>query len=295
MNKYPIHKTNNLPISNERYRCLLCKGEEIKPLYEKNNCQVVKCKRCNFIWVPSIPPIIEEDFYEKEYFCSDREEIGYKNYIGDGQVSWKRRKSKDYYWHQQDYVSLVQRFKEKGKLLDIGCASGFFLKKALERGFKTVGVEISKYASNYGRENFGLQIFNGTLKEANFKNEEFDVITMWHVLEHLVDPESYIEEIYRILKKNGFLFIETPNIMGLGGRLKGVNWKSLRLPEHLNHFSPDTLQLFIENKGFKTQEVSTPTDDPQKRGKVEHLAKIAFYFMRILKLGGCIRLVSQKL
>lgn len=127
-----------------------------------------------------------------------------------------------------------------------------------------------------------------------FKNDEFDVVTAWHVIEHLVDPCDEVSEVYKILKEDGLFFIEIPNIKGLGGRIKGVRWKNLRPPEHLNYFSPKSLRLFLEKNGFKIIHLSTPTDDPQKRGRFKELAKIFFWIMKELKLGGYVRVVCKK-
>jgi len=121
----------------------------------------------------------------------------------------------------------------KGRLLDIGCGSGAFLAKMRELGWNVTGVEFDRKTVKVAREHFGLNIYEGTLEEADFFENEFDVLTMNHVIEHFYDPITTLKEVYRILKPGGKLVIITPNIESLGARLFGRAWLHWDPPRHL--------------------------------------------------------------
>jgi 2-polyprenyl-3-methyl-5-hydroxy-6-metoxy-1,4-benzoquinol methylase len=96
----------------------------------------------------------------------------------------------------------------------------------------------------------GVEVFVGELREAHFSAEEFDVVTLFHVLEHVLDPYSFLLEVNRILKENGLLVIRTPNIDSLISKVVGKYWSWVDPPRHLFYFSPDTLKKMLEKTGF---------------------------------------------
>ena len=121
----------------------------------------------------------------------------------------------------------------RGRLLDIGCGSGAFLAKMSELGWDAVGVEFDKQAIKVAREHFGLNVYEGTLKEVGFFDNEFDALTINHVIEHFYNPITTLKECYRILKPKGKLVVITPNIESLGARLFGRAWLHWDPPRHL--------------------------------------------------------------
>lgn len=112
------------------------------------------------------------------------------------------------------FVSILNKLEHyKGKILDIGCADGYFLALARERGWEPYGIEISDFLLRKARESLGgKQIFGVPLKMASFPANSFDVISMWDVLDHLTAPLGELIEIRRILKKKGLLIIRVRNI-----------------------------------------------------------------------------------
>ncbi len=125
----------------------------------------------------------------------------------------------------------------KGRILDIGCATGIFL-NAMQQlpNWEVVGLEPVTYAANYAHDRFGFPVYNKTLLEANFPETSFDVITLWDVLEHVDNPSAYLEKIYRILKPGGWLVIKIPDPSSLESQWFGADWVGYDVPFHLYSF-----------------------------------------------------------
>jgi len=156
------------------------------------------------------------------------------------------------------HLKLVERFSKESRILDVGCSTGFFLEIAESNNWDAYGVEVSEYASHYAREELGLNVFTGTVKEASFSDEFFDVVTMWDVLEHLADPASDLVEINRILKRGGLVFVTTPNISSLAARLTGKKWFGFaKVREHTFYFCPSTLTKMLQKAVFEVLKIET--------------------------------------
>lgn len=225
----------------EKVKCCLCKVDNTYKLYHKRGFDIVRCARCGLVYVnPRLKREERDKIYaSKSYYSGDG--FGYRDYIGD-YPSIKHLANRR--------LDLLEEFCEKGRLLDIGCAHGFFLLAARERGWEVYGVEISKFASDYAREKYGLNIINKSLEDAHFPDNFFDVVTMWDVLCHLDDPPAVIREIKRILRKDGFIFLQIPNFLGFQSRLMRGRWKDIKPAYHLWYFTPKTLSRLVNSKGF---------------------------------------------
>jgi SAM-dependent methyltransferase len=136
------------------------------------------------------------------------------------------------------------------RILDAGCGTGLFLKFARDAGHDVHGVELSESAVAYGRHVYGLPLETGTIESADLPNAAFDVVTMWHVLEHMVDPVEALRVVERVLKPGGLLLFGVPNIASLEANLFGRRWFSLDAPRHLVHFSPDHAEQTVEKAGL---------------------------------------------
>jgi SAM-dependent methyltransferase len=139
-----------------------------------------------------------------------------------------------------------------GRLLDVGCATGTFLRAVREAGgWETHGVEMSSAAVQIARERYGLDVSAGTLEAAAFPNEMFDAVTLWDVLEHLPDPAASLTEIWRILKAAGVLILRVPNGASWDAQWFGPYWAGLEPPRHTYVFTPQTLELLLVKSGFE--------------------------------------------
>ncbi|HET7037986.1 MAG TPA: class I SAM-dependent methyltransferase [Thermomicrobiaceae bacterium] len=140
-------------------------------------------------------------------------------------------------------------------VLDIGCGTGLFLREARERGWTVEGIELSASAAAYARERFGLPVRQGTLAQTTLPNGAFDVITMWHVLEHLPDPLATLRQVQGALRPGGLLLLAVPNVASLEARLFGRRWYSLDAPRHLYHFSPATVEAALRRAGLRPERI----------------------------------------
>jgi len=149
---------------------------------------------------------------------------------------------------------LLQLVPRGGRLLEIGCAVGFLLVAARERGFDPVGVEMSEWASGIARSKFGLDVRTGRLEDAGLDDDSFDVVVLADVIEHLTDPTTTVREIRRVLKPGGRLLLLTPDAGSTMAKLVGERWWGL-LDDHYFYFSRATMRRFLENEGFVVDDV----------------------------------------
>lgn len=145
---------------------------------------------------------------------------------------------------------LMKHAPTPGHILDIGCATGLFLNSMRPYGWQTTGVELSPYAAEYAQKTFGLDVRVGTVEQAQFPDNSFDVVTMWDVLEHVIDPKVTLAEVARILKPGGLLALSLPNPSAPEARLFGGSWVGWDRPRHLHLFTPPVLQNYLTDAGY---------------------------------------------
>jgi len=146
-------------------------------------------------------------------------------------------------------LSKINRIKKHGRLLDIGCATGFLLDEARRINYAVEGVELSRWATRIAKEKFGLKVHQGSILKIDFPTNYFDVIVMTDVIEHLSDPLKALTKIRRILKTGGLLYINTPDITSFFSRILGAKWWGLK-ELHLVYFSKKTIKDLLERAGF---------------------------------------------
>jgi len=157
--------------------------------------------------------------------------------------------------------ALLQRYKSTGRILDVGCSAGFFLKACLANGWETYGVELSQDTADIAMKRYGLSVTVGSLEETDFPSEYFDAVTLWDVLEHVEYPMQTLSEVHRLLRPGGVLGLTTPNISGLFPRMtynvaKLIHfWPHPAPPGHLFQFSKSTLLRSLEQNSFVTLDI----------------------------------------
>jgi 2-polyprenyl-3-methyl-5-hydroxy-6-metoxy-1,4-benzoquinol methylase len=137
-----------------------------------------------------------------------------------------------------------------GRVLDIGCGSGAYLDFLASLGWTCHGIEPGANSRAYATEVLGLTVHQGPLETCRFPDSFFDVVTMWHVIEHLSDPLRTLYEIRRILKPDGVVMLRTPNVKSWEARLFRGNWYGLDPPRHFFLFAPTTMKSMLERSGF---------------------------------------------
>src|SRR3990172_12552164 len=214
--------------------CGICGGVESSPFLNVGGKSLVRCRACRLIYTADFPP--DDTLYAgDEYFT------------GPGRYIERQETFRSLF---EPLVEKIRRFKPCGSLLDVGTGIGTIMEVASAKGYTVKGVEVSKWASAYAREEKGLDVVPGTLEEARFADACFDVVVLNHVLEHVEAPKTLLAEIRRILKDDGLLAIGAPNAGSLMATLIGARWASWRPEEHLWHFTPDTLTALLKTGGF---------------------------------------------
>jgi 2-polyprenyl-3-methyl-5-hydroxy-6-metoxy-1,4-benzoquinol methylase len=180
--------------------------------------------------------------YNEKTFNGENSTINFDTYLKK-----KNKPTKEFI----QVLKIAEKYSSKGKLLDIGCAAGFFLKYARENGWNVEGVEFSKELSNYARIKLKLTVHIGALSTMNLRPASFDVITLIGVIEHLDNPRSVVDEITKILKPGGILIILTENVGSFLPKVLKSAWNGYMPPEHLSYFSKKSILELIHHKGLK--------------------------------------------
>ncbi|MCU0304894.1 MAG: class I SAM-dependent methyltransferase [Thermoanaerobaculales bacterium] len=141
-----------------------------------------------------------------------------------------------------------------GSVLDVGCATGTFLRRALARGWRCTGVEIADYARQRVQGELGVPVVASLAELPD--DERYDLVTLHHVLEHIHDPLGFLRDEIRP-RVGGRLLVEVPNFASLGSRVHGPGWRDLRPDQHVVHYTPTTLARLVERAGFRVREVTT--------------------------------------
>ena len=226
-------------------RCPACSSDRVRTRFlgaQVNRYRVLQCRRCGlaFCWPRPTEDELTE-FYATAYFSSDGAK-GYASYSDQPEANARRQ------WHElrARYFSWMAN---PGSVLDVGCATGGFLAEAAANGWSAYGTDISQEAAETARTAHGLRVDGGTLIPRDC-DTRFDLITMWHVLEHLIEPRAALEELSRFLATDGLLFIEVPNWASAGRLVRRQQWAQLRPPEHISFFTGRSLSGLVENTGM---------------------------------------------
>ncbi|MFQ5631113.1 MAG: class I SAM-dependent methyltransferase, partial [bacterium] len=214
-------------------------------LEKGNRFSLVQCQECTLIYLNPRP--VEEAsaaFYENEeytpFVSAQSTQSGFdKIYqrIRKYNNSWKRR--------------LIERnTPEKGSLLDVGCGTGEFIAEMARSGWQTRGLERDPKAAAYAVGELELDVICGTLDAMPSAPESYDVVTMWHVLEHLYEPHRALVQIRETLKSGGLLVLAAPNANSLDAKFYKENWVAYDAPRHLQHFTLKSLRSLCEMHNF---------------------------------------------
>lgn len=247
----------------KKVNCNFC-GEDTYTIlftHATSRTKMVKCKKCGLIYLnPCLSDKDLTEFYEKS-FAEWTKRCGLEDA--------NRNKATINY-----ILKLIGESKARGKILDLGCATGNFLSAAGDMGWDTYGVDISTTAIHIAQNRGLTNMFASKIEDINFPDDFFDVVVALHTLEHVSNLVKTIREIRRILKKGGMVVIKVPNsgcyekfpmkilekLKNIMKRFLGVNDKTpygFRL-EHLNYFSPAILKKVLKKFGFTNYKIKIP-------------------------------------
>lgn len=234
----------------ETVDCSFCESPDYSLYDSVDDWRIVKCNRCGFCFTNPRPT--DENlasFYDLNYFKDDVvTRFGFFNEDGSANLG----EDIGYDHRIADLESCVDT---RGSLLELGCAVGGFLSVMSKRGWKVSGVEVSREAVELARKNEGVNIFCGKLEEFE-TDETYDVVCMYHSLEHTPNPAFVIDRTYELLNPGGIVVIEVPNLEGFDARIsRKRKLLSYDLPRHLSHFTPALLSRELRKKGFHILDV----------------------------------------
>jgi len=197
---------------------------------------LVQCKDCGFVFTNPIPKLSElSKYYDSpDYLSHTANSFSFTAEIYKLFRNANIRKK----------FKLVQSYAKGKNILDIGCGTGELLHYFNEQGWDTLGVEPNSSARDFANKTYQLQVLEES--EINTITESsFDVISMWHVLEHVPDLNSRMKQLKQILKKDGLLIIALPNLDSPDAKKYGAHWAGLDVPRHLYHFTESSFKTLL--------------------------------------------------
>ncbi len=252
--------------------CNLCGKSRFKVLEDDQTpFKVLKCQNCSLVFVyPQSETVDLKDHYDEGY---------YSEWI------YAQEKKRLKMWNKR--LNLLDKHKDGGMLLDVGCGEGTFLKQARARGWRVSGTELSCYAAKYASNVLEAAVFCGELEDAKYSDHVFDVVTMWHVLEHVSDPTDYLLEVHRILKSDGLMVIAVPNVNDLFMQIayRIIKRRKLKLFSkddkelHLYHFSTKTIKQYLDKAGFECLKISPDFGIIQRSKRLINMISVIFYYL----------------
>lgn len=233
--------------------CPLCGSNNITELYKFRDKTVTdadfpiwQCSSCNFAFTQNVE---DEDNCGKYYKSEE--------YISHSNTN-KGLKNKLYHFARSIMLNRKFRFVErannskKGSVLDYGCGTGFFPAKMKQKGWQASGIEQDSDARKFANDNLKIDAFDKNHLN-NIEESAFDVVTMWHVMEHIYNPDLFLKKINRIVKKGGKFIVAVPNFESYDAKLYREYWAAIDAPRHIWHFTTNTAKIMIEREGFKLE------------------------------------------
>jgi 2-polyprenyl-3-methyl-5-hydroxy-6-metoxy-1,4-benzoquinol methylase len=221
-------------------RCIVCGGKSFNPYCDK----LISCDNCGLVVAKEIPNLSEiKCLYQKEYFFG-----------------------KEYFDYRADRPALEWNFKKRIKFLkgiigpeynviELGCAYGYFLNLVKNKVQSHMGFDITKDGVGYAKKQFGINATTEDFVKYPIKTGSIDSVFMWDVIEHLMSPDSYIEKIAKVLKRNGHLVLTTGDINALLPRFRKDNWRMIHPPTHIYYFSPKTIEQLLNKYGLTVERI----------------------------------------
>ena len=234
--------------------CPLCGGQRLEHALtctdhyaSGEQFEVVRCVHCGFLMTQNVPVEAEiGKYYETpDYISHSDTQKGLMNRV--------------YHWVRQYMLTrkaaLVEHCSQmtKGHLLDYGTGTGYFANAMARQGWNVNAIEKSPQARAFAKTNFQLEVEAETALK-DYPSDTFDVVTLWHVMEHLEHLNEIWKTLHRILKKNGTLIVAVPNPNAYDAQKYKEWWAAYDVPRHLWHFAPPVMQQFGTKHGFTLEE-----------------------------------------
>ena len=242
----------------EPVRCPLCDADPRPFAVDPQGFQLGRCPRCGLEFVSPRPVLrlLAERVYARDYHHER----------ADFELTAENRAL---FGRQLDRLQAL--LGHNGRVLDVGCGGGAFLRAAQERGWQAAGTDIELEPA---AQSSGARLWAGTLGSIDFGGERFDALRFHHVLEHTPNPLAELERARALLQPQGVLYLSVPNLAGLSPRLKSWQsrlrvkarpWRHYAALHHLWFFTPQTLRRVVERAGFVVAHWETPVPPKENR------------------------------
>lgn len=229
--------------------CIVCGNENLPTALElkdysisKEDFSLAKCSNCQFVFTQDIPDETSiGPYYQSEaYISHSNTKKGLINSLYHIVRNWMLMSKR----------TLISRLSPNKRILDVGSGTGYFLDFMKKSDYEVLGVEVDEAARTFAADNFGLTIHSPSKLLSNGIEEKFGAITMWHVLEHVHDPDAYFQAYQNLLSENGILAIAVPNCDSYDAAHYKKHWAAYDVPRHLWHFTPPTIKKLAAKNGF---------------------------------------------
>jgi 2-polyprenyl-3-methyl-5-hydroxy-6-metoxy-1,4-benzoquinol methylase len=227
------------------FQCRVCGADCATPRLAFGEYRVVECDGCT-LWSTD-PPMTDQmraRIYNVGYY-GNVDAARFRSRLAEALMRWFRER------RARQIASRLGGAQGR-RILDVGCGRGYTLAALQRLGADVYGTQLSEPAAKLAASLIGSdRVFVGELADAHYPDAFFDCVTIWHVLEHVVDPLELLRDVARVLKPGGLLYVEVPNAGGLAARLFGCSWLAYDIPHHLYHFTPSTLAATAARAGLQ--------------------------------------------
>lgn len=298
-----ITKNKDLLVS-PNMTCPICNCIDSRPLFKKRELKLLRCRKCGLVYIDNLLDKFNLDKYSY-----------YKERINLSKLQLYNPLT------ERRYIGLLNRiqgYRKNNEILEIGCGEGHFLSVAKNMDWQVMGLEKAPYAAEICKK-FKINVICSDLLDTDIKNDYYDAVVMFEVLEHLTQPQEYLRKINAILRKGGVLVITTPNFNSITRRLLNQRWRLIN-EEHLLYFTPNTLKSTLGNcnfrlLGFEAKHITLPELFGLSRGNTDNIyrqnqkirkaiennkflsfsKKTINKFLSLTKLGESIECICQKI
>lgn len=240
-------RSNHKPSPNDTFTCIICGHSKFKSILRKDGWNIWRCFNCKLGFVYPQPT---DEKLKKIYS------------LKGGYTLSSRGFEKEKILNIPDNSINYLLKNNKTSVLDVGCTSGAFVYKAKSMGLSSTGIDLDSDSIKFGIAE-GLDLRYGTLETLGFKSSSFDAINLGDIIEHVKNPDSLLDECYRILKSEGIIIISTPNTNSFFPKatyaiykIFGITWSHPTPPHHLFDFSNKNLAFLLEKKNFKIENIT---------------------------------------
>lgn len=276
--------------------CPTCGSDEARHELAKDHMRLVRCTQCDLVYVS---PTFDEAHYKKVYASHEYQQI--VRDLGIGSHGYRVER------FGRERVALMSRYLSAGRprYLDVGCSTGFVVEAARDAGWEAVGIDLNPSAVEFGRAR-GLDLRTVALEEAGFEPDSFDAVSLFDVLEHLLDPVRTIRTCRDLLKASGILFVYVPNYDSASRLLMGKDAHFIWPTHHLNYYTPATIGDLMRREGFEPVYLATEGLDiadylwyrREVHGKsddgLQEIADLLQFFVNAGAYGKNLRIIARK-